>query len=30
MPGSWTHPAMSIEQKTTTEIMPHDCIPEIE
>jgi hypothetical protein len=30
MPGSWMHPAMSIEQKTITEMMLPDRIHEIE
>ena len=30
MPGSWIHPAVSIEQKTIREMMPLDCMIEIE
>ena len=30
MPGSWVHPAISIEQKTSTEMMPPGFINEID
>ena len=30
IPGNWVHPATSIEQKTRTEMMPPDCISDIE